>query len=97
MICFTLATFHAAPLSHDFAGFAVNQDEKMFLGTGPDRIWLGFTQKQSMGIYAHSPAMAFDPQAQYILNYHFRRQRLESKNKKNDTIRLANGEQWWTE
>ena len=102
MVCFTLTTFHAAPLSHDFAGFAVDKDEKMFLGTGPDRLWLAFTQKQSYGVYGHSPAndpnkYVFDPQAQYMQIYHLRRQKLESKNKKNDSILVKNGEQWWTD
>jgi uncharacterized membrane protein required for colicin V production len=99
MVCFTSATLHTAPLSRDFAGFPVNQDERMFMGLGPDRQWLGFTQKQSLGIFGHSPAKTekyvFDPQAQYIPNYHFRRAKLESKNKKNDSIRIPKGEDWW--
>jgi uncharacterized membrane protein required for colicin V production len=102
MICFTLTTLHTAPLSHDFAGFAVDKDEKMFIGTGPDRLWLAFTQKQSMGCFGHSPAnepdkYVFDPQARYMLNYHFRRAKLESKNKKNDSILIRNNEQWWAD
>jgi uncharacterized membrane protein required for colicin V production len=101
MVCFTLTTLHTAPLSHDFAGFAVDKDEKMFL-VGPDRLWLAFTQKQSMGMYGHSPAnapdkYAFDPNAQFMKMYHFRRQKLESKNKKADTIRIDKGANWWSE
>ncbi len=99
MVCFTLTTLHTAPLSRDFAGFAIDTNEKMFFGTAPDRQWLAFTQKQSLGMYGHSPAKTekyvFDPQAQYILDYHFRRVKLESKNKKNDTIRIGKDEQWW--
>jgi uncharacterized membrane protein required for colicin V production len=94
MICFTLTTLHAAPLSTDFAGFAVDRDEKMLL-VAPDRMWLGFTQKQSKGVMGRSPAKPFDPEAQYILNYHYRRAKLEEKNKKFDSIRINKGDQWW--
>ena len=101
MVCFTLTTLHTAPLSHDFAGFSVDKDEKMFL-VGPDRLWLAFTQKESMGVYGHSPAnepekYVFDSHAQFMPMYHFRRVKLEAKNKKNDSIRLANNEQWWVD
>ena len=102
MICFTLTTLHTAPLSHDFAGFAVDKDERMFLGTGPDRLWLAFTQKQSLGMYGHSPAnepdkYVFDPKSQYMPTYHFRRQKLESMNKKNDSLLIGKGAQWWSD
>ncbi|MCC6124432.1 MAG: CvpA family protein [Pirellulales bacterium] len=101
MICFTLTTLHTAPLSRDFAGFAVDKDQKMFL-VGPDRLWLAFTQKQSLGVYGHSPAnepekYVFDPQSQFMLNYHYRRAKLESKNKKNDSIRIGKNEPWWVD
>lgn len=98
MVCFTAATLHTAPLSRDFAGFPVDKDEKMFVGLGPDRQWLAFTQKQSMGVFGHSPAntetFVFDPDAQYMRNYHYRRARLEAKNKKSDTIRIGPKESW---
>jgi uncharacterized membrane protein required for colicin V production len=102
MICFTLTTLHAAPLSHDFAGFAVNQEDKMFAGTGPDRLWLAFTQKQSLGCFGHFPKddpekYVFDPHGQYMPIYHFRRQKLESKNKKSDSILVGKGESWWVD
>jgi uncharacterized membrane protein required for colicin V production len=101
MVCFTLATLHAAPLSRQFAGFATEMDQKMFL-VGPDRLWLGFTQKQSLGVFGHSPAnepdkYVFDPQGHYMLNYHYRRAKLESKNKKSDSIRIGKGEDWWVD
>jgi uncharacterized membrane protein required for colicin V production len=102
MVCFTLTTLHTAPLSHDYAGFAVDKNEKMFLGTGPDRLWLAFTQKQSLGMYGHSPAnepdkYVFDPKCQYMPTYHFRRQKLESMNKKNDSLLIGKGAQWWSD
>jgi uncharacterized membrane protein required for colicin V production len=102
MICFTLTTLHTAPLSHDFAGFAVDKDEKMFLATGPDRLWLAFTQKQSLGCYGRSPAgdtdkYVFDPEGKFMPVYHLRRQKLENRNKKSDSILLEKGVNWWAD
>jgi uncharacterized membrane protein required for colicin V production len=98
MVCFTLMTFHTAPLSRDFAGFAVGSDELMILGTAPDRQMLGFMQKQSLDYFGNSPKSdpeqcVFDPKAQFMLNYHFRRAKLESNNDKNGSL-LVKGN-WW--
>jgi len=102
MVCFTLVTLHTAPLSRDFAGFATKSDERMFLNFAPDRLWLAFTQKQSLGCYGHSPTnepdkYVFDPAGKFMPTYAFRRAKCEAKNKKNDTFRIGNGEQWWAE
>jgi hypothetical protein len=55
-----------------------------------------------MGVFGHSPSSSpdmyvFDPQAQFMLNYHFRRAKLESKNKKNDSLLIRSGDQWWVD
>jgi hypothetical protein len=68
----------------------------MFLSmVAPDRIWLGFTQKQSKGVMGRSPVKEFDPEAQYILNYHYRRAKLEGRFNKTGELRINKGDQWW--
>jgi hypothetical protein len=100
MVCFTLTTFHTAPLSPNFTPLDFKPEERAFVGLAPDRQWLGFTQKQSLGCYGHSPSnnpdkYAFDPDGKFLLNYKFRRTKLESKNNKNDSIRINRSDSWW--
>ena len=54
MVCFTTMTLHTAPLSRNFMHGAFQPEKKMFAGTAPDRKWLGFAQKQSMGAFSRS-------------------------------------------
>jgi hypothetical protein len=55
MVCFTLATFHAAPMARNFMYEGFNPDNSMFLGIlAPDREWLGFTSYLSGGTYSGS-------------------------------------------
>jgi hypothetical protein len=101
MVCFTLMTFHTAPMSRDFAGFAVDTDERMFFGLAPDRRMLGFMQKQSLGYFSNSPKSepekyVFDPQAKFMPNYHFRRAKCETNNIKNEgALRVPDKNNWW--
>jgi len=52
MVCFTMFTFHLAPLAREPFGGGFQPEERMFLGFAPDRLWLGFVQKVSRGGYA---------------------------------------------
>ena len=54
MICFTMMTLHTAPLARNFLFGGFQPEERMFLGLAPDRQWLGFMQKMSMGAFCRS-------------------------------------------
>ena len=83
LVCFTLMTFHMAPLPREFLNGGFKTEQPMFLGLAPDRLWLGFMQKQSMGPLARwAPAddkdrYVFDPQAEFLPKYAARPAELE--------------------
>ncbi|MCE5268271.1 MAG: CvpA family protein [Planctomycetaceae bacterium] len=77
MIMFTMTTLHTAPLAKNFMFEGFQPEERMFLGLGPDRTWLGFTQRMSMGAFSCSPENAFDPDSEYMPKYQQRRVDLE--------------------
>jgi hypothetical protein len=79
MVCFTLFSFHTAPLARNFlqGEFQEKPDSKMLFGLAPDRQWLGFSQKSSTG--AFSRGQTFDPNAEFILKYSERRARFEKE------------------
>jgi len=78
MVCFTLMSLHAAPLAKNCLLDSFQPEERMFLGFAPDRQWLGFTQKMSMGPYDRSEKDVFDPHAEFLPKYASRRAILES-------------------
>ena len=94
MVCFTMMTLHAAPLARTFLFDGFKPEERMFLGLAPDRQWLGFTQKMSLGAFCQSATPAeweqekyvFDPHAEYMLKYATRRANLQENIAKNDSI-----------
>jgi hypothetical protein len=53
MICFIMMTLHTAPLARNFL-FGGFQPEQRMLVFGPDRQWLGFMQKESLGAFRRS-------------------------------------------
>jgi uncharacterized membrane protein required for colicin V production len=87
MVSFTAMSLHAAPLARNFLDFQPQPKSDMFLGfLAPDRQWLGFVRKESLGALSRnvavkqeggklSPAGAkeFDPKGDYIYKYHQRR------------------------
>jgi hypothetical protein len=87
MVCFTMMTLHTAPLARNFlfGGFTTKSDERMFLGFAPDRQWLGFVQKESLGAYSRfatpeeweRETYVFDPQARFMAKYASRRSSIE--------------------
>ena len=85
MVCFLLMTLHTAPLARNFAGEYFQPETRMFLDLAPDRQWLGFTQKMSLGSYCRSGTekgvnekTVFDANAQFMPKYASRRASLES-------------------
>jgi uncharacterized membrane protein required for colicin V production len=79
MVCFTLMSLHTAPLARNFMqeAFQPEPDSRMFFGLAPDRLWLGFVQKSSLG--ALSRGSEFDPNGEFILKYAERRARFEKE------------------
>jgi hypothetical protein len=85
MVCFTTFSLHTAPLVRNFfdGTFQANPTDKMLYGLAPDRHWLGFVQKESIG--ALSGSSEFDPRAEFILKYGERRARFD----KEQTVRVG--------
>jgi hypothetical protein len=84
MVCFTTMTLHTAPLDRNFLGdFQKKPETRMLFGFAPDRLWLGYTHKQSLGGLSRSKggdAMEeFDPTGDFIFKYSERRYRLEEQ------------------
>lgn len=90
MVCFVTMTLHTAPLARNFlgGGFQPTPETRMFFGLGPDRKWLGFTQKVSRGTLSSPPPAGtvgeeglnvFDPQGEFILRYGQRRFQMQKE------------------
>jgi uncharacterized membrane protein required for colicin V production len=87
MVCFTLMSLHTAPLARNFldGAFQPEPESRMFFGMAPDRQWLGFMQKSSVGAFSKrapkgSPDLhKFDPHGEYVLKYAERRARFEDE------------------
>ncbi len=96
MVCFTMMSLHTAPLARNFLQENFQPEQSMFLGMTPDRQWLGFTQRMSLGTFCRSATpeewqeeeYVFDPQGLFMPTYATRRANLESHNKSTGTIRL---------
>jgi hypothetical protein len=88
MVCFTTMSLHTAPLARNFLAGSFNpQNPRMLFGlVGPDRQWLGFTQKMSRGAFCRSSSESdwkaekyvFDPRGEFIPKYATRRANLEA-------------------
>lgn len=84
MVCFTMMTFHTAPLARNFLFDGFQPEQRMFLGFAPDRQWLGFTQKESLGAFSQSATpeegekYVFDPNSDFMPKYASRRSSIES-------------------
>jgi hypothetical protein len=83
VVCFATMTLHTAPLARNFlgGGFQADPKDKMFFGVGPDRIWLGWVQRESRGALCRlsGAVVPFDPQGDFILRYGARRAEFEQQ------------------
>lgn len=82
IVCFTTMTFHTAPLARSFLGgsFQPDADAKMFFGLGPDRVWLGWVNRESRGALRRLNGDApFDPRGEFIIRYGDRRAEFEKQ------------------
>jgi hypothetical protein len=86
MVCFTMMSFHTAPLARNFLFEGFQPEQRMFLGFAPDRQWLGFSQKESLGAFSQSATpeeweqekYVFDRNADFMPKYASRRSANES-------------------
>ncbi|MHB1036617.1 MAG: CvpA family protein [Pirellulales bacterium] len=87
MICFTTMTLSTAPLARNFLDGGFQPQQSMFLGiAAPDRLWLSFVQRMSMGPLSRlatpeeraQEKYVFDPQGEFLMKYDARRAKLES-------------------
>jgi hypothetical protein len=83
LICFTTMTLHMAPLGREFLFGGFKAESPMFFGFYPDRMWLGFVQRLSLGSFGRSgtstdpEAHVFDPRGEYLMKYAERRAQFE--------------------
>lgn len=82
VLCFATATLHAAPLARNFLGgaFQTEPDTKMLFGLQPDRVWLGWVNRESKGALRRlGTAAPFDARGDFILRYAERRHEFEQQ------------------
>ncbi len=82
--CFAAFTLHVSPLPRN--AVEASPASSSFI-LAPDRLWLGFTQKQSYGALGRADSAAdadyvFDPQGDFILRYAASRAKLEALKEK---------------
>jgi uncharacterized membrane protein required for colicin V production len=73
LIAFTLMTLHTAPLKREFLFGGFEPGENMFLGMGPDKVWLNYMNYASRGPFSRWTSRPFDPNRQFIDKYATRR------------------------
>ncbi len=99
MICFTATTLHMAPLVREPFGGAFAPEKRAADSLSPEMLWLGFTQKVSMGAFVPLTAGdsyekgAFDPKGEFLPRYASRRARLQSHANETGTVRIR-PDQW---
>lgn len=82
VLCFATATLHAAPLARNFLGgaFQPEPESKMLFGLQPDRVWLGWVNRESKGALRRlGTAAPFDQRGDFILRYAERRAEFEQQ------------------
>ncbi len=60
----------------------------MILGLAPDRQWLAFVQKESMGAFCRSDERVFDPKAEFMPKYATRRTQLQEQVGRTESLRV---------
>lgn len=90
-VCFIMLTLHTAPLERNFMFEGFQPKERMVFGLAPDRQYLGFMQKVTLGSLGRmapednpetaeveSEVHVFDPKATFLPKYAVRRQTYSS-------------------
>jgi len=94
MICFTMMTLHTAPLARNFLFGGFQAEQHMFLGLEPDRKWLAFMQKMSLGPFCRwasddewqQQKYMFDRNFDFMARYTARRTKLQANVAQNNSI-----------
>ncbi|MHC4177153.1 MAG: hypothetical protein ACYSWU_06585 [Planctomycetota bacterium] len=107
MVCFTAMSLHTAPLARNFMRGSFQPEEKMLLRLSPDRKWLGFVQRMSLGTFSRTATAedireepeweedktrTFDPRGEFMPKYATRRANLEAHVNKTGKIRIRTEE-----
>ncbi len=80
MLCFATMTLHTAPLSKNFMGFQSEPSTKMMFGLAPDRLWLAWVHRESLGPLCGLRAIVpFDATGDFILRYAARRDEFDKQ------------------
>jgi uncharacterized membrane protein required for colicin V production len=77
LVCFLSMSLHMAPLARQFAFGGFKPETGSFFGLYPDRMWLGFVQRMSMGPFYRGDKNKFDPQGEFLFRYAERRAQFE--------------------
>lgn len=86
-VCFVCFSLHLAPLTRNFLNGGFDAESKMLFGLQPDRLWLGFVQRQSNngGLGRNSVdkqgrvVSMFDPKSEFMIKYASRRTWLDQQ------------------
>lgn len=102
LICFTMMTLHTAPLARNFLHGGFQPEQRMVFRLAPDRQWLGFVQKMSLGTFCRWGApedwrpgeerFVFDPNGDFMPKYKARRESVESLVKENNSFLVGGGQ-----
>ncbi|REK12716.1 MAG: CvpA family protein [Planctomycetota bacterium] len=82
VVCFTTMTLHTAPLARNFlrGGFQRDPEATMLFGLQPDRVWLGWVNRESRGTLSRFRGInEFDDRGEFILRYGNRRGEFEGQ------------------
>jgi len=80
VLCFATMTLHTAPLSRNFMGFQNEPSSKMLFGLAPDRLWLAWVHRESLGALCGLRAIVpFDVNGDFILRYASRREEFDKQ------------------
>ena len=66
LVCFTMMSLHTAPLARNFLFGLFQPEQRMLFGLVPDRQWLGFVHKLSMGPFRRSATTEEQQQKTYV-------------------------------
>jgi uncharacterized membrane protein required for colicin V production len=94
LVCFLVMTLHTAPLARNFLFDGFQPEQRMFMGLAPDRQWLGFMQRMSLGTFCRSATpeqwkkqeFVFDPHAEFMPKYTARRVIVQANVAEHDSI-----------
>ncbi len=75
LVCFLTMTLHMAPLAKNFFFGGFKPEQPLVFGFAPDRLWLGYAQKLSLGTF--SAGNVFDPQGDFMIRYASKRLQYE--------------------